>query len=351
MDDIIGVQDDIARRIAQRLQGETGTAYVPSKKVDSDAHQLYMQARLFWNKRTESALKKAVQIFQQAIAKDPDYAEAHAGLAATYLVLPDYSLEKRSGENRLLSRASANRALELDPSCAEAHAVLANLQSQARDFKGAEEHFRRAIQLDANYATAHHWYGRYLNLHGHRDQGLAELKTAADLDPLSPVIHTSVAEWYFLGGDFDSAIVESRKLIDAFPDFPHARGLLIAAQVKKGLFNEALLEIDKARALQPDEPLALLDMRGYALGRSGEKAEAQKILSLLEAQRGQGRQVDGPIGFVYLGLRDFDKAIDAFEKVAETEGIDDGILCDPFFDEVRNLPRVQALLKKTGIEQ
>jgi len=317
--------------------------------VDADAHKLYLQARLFWNKRTESSLKRAVQLFQEAIAKEPGYAAAHAGLAATYIVLPDYSVDAKYSEYRVLARASANRALELDPACAEAHAVLGILQDAARDPKGAEEHFRQAIELAPNYATAHHWYGRFLNVHGRRQEGLAHLQTAVDLDPLSPILHCTIPEWYYLGGDFDHAISESRRVVEAFPDFPHARGPLIAALLKKGQFKEALVEIDKMRALQPDEPLAELEMKAFALARLGETDEAQKILSEFEAERKLGKPVDGAIGFVYLGLRDYDHSCDAFEKVVATEGLTTDVMCDPFFDEVRDLPRFKALLKKAGL--
>ncbi len=351
VDDIFAVQEDIARRIAERLQGQSGGVSQPRHAMDPEAHKLYLQARQFWNKRTEPALRRAAQLFQEAIDQDPTYAEAHAGLAATYLVLPGYSLSARSSQYRPLARASANRALELDPGCAEAHAVLALLQEEARDWKGAEEHFRRAIQLAPNYATAHHWYGRFLNFHGRREEGLKELQTALDLDPLSPIIQTTIPEWYYLGRDFDRAIVEARKVIDAFPDFPAARSGLIPAQLGKGQFKEALVEIDKVRALQPEEPLAQLDARGYALARMGQEAEAKKILLLLEEQRQQGKPLDVAIGFVYLGLRDYDKVLEALERTEATEGLDDEILSEPLIDELRELPRFQALLKKAGLTQ
>ena len=348
VDDILGVQDDIGRRIAERLQGKTSTAYVASKTMDPEAHKLYLQGLSFWNQRTASGLKKAAELFQEAIAKDPGYAQAHAGLAATYYLLPLYSVGAIVAECRALSLASANRALELDLSCAEAHAVLGSLQDLSRNFEGAEAHFRRAIQLAPNYATAHQWYGRVLTHHGRRDEGMAELKIALDLDPLSPIIRSSICEAYFEEGDVSRAIAETRKVIEAFPDFPAARGLLIAEQVKKGLFKEALAQIDQVRALQPDEPLAQLEMRGYALARLGQTTEAEKILELLGQHRNQGRHVDGAIGFVYLGLRDYDKALDAFEKVVAYDGLDMEVLCDPFFEEVRHLPRFQALLRKAG---
>ncbi len=350
-DDIIAVQEDIANRIAERLQVQTSKSPMPNTTANMEAHKLYLQARQFWNKRTEDGLTKAIQFFKSAIEKDAGYAAAHAGLAATYIILPQYSPPANQKDCFTLARSSANRALELDPSCAEAHAVLGNLQFAARDFRGAEEHFRRAIQLDPNYATAHHWYGRYLLLHQHRDQALSEYLTAVDLDPLSPIIHSTIPQWHYHGGDFDRAIEESRKVINAFPDFPAAREVLVAAMLMKGQYREGLVEIEKAQALVPEDPTAGLPMRGYALARMGEKAEAEKILSNLEEQRKLGKAMDGPIAFVYLGLRDYDKAIDALERLEATQGLDEEISCEPFFAEIQAHPRFQALLKRAGLKQ
>ena len=349
-DDIIAVQEDIARRIAERLQVEIQKP-MPATTANLEAHKLYLQARLFWNKRTEDGLNKAVQYFKLAIDKDPGYAAAHAGLAATYIILPQYSPIAKVTDYSPLARAAANRALELDTFCAEAHAVLGNLQFAAKDFKGAEEHYRRAIQLDPNNATAHHWYGRYLMLHGHRDQALTEYSTAVDLDPLSPIIHTTIPMWYYMGGDYDRALQESRNVVNAFPDFPAARESLIAAMLMKGQYDEALPEIEKAQALLPNDPIAGLPMRGFALARLGEKAEAQKIIAKLEEQRKLGKFVDGAEAFVYLGLRDYDKVIDALERMEATQNLDEDFACEPFFTEMRALPRFQALLKRAGFKQ
>jgi len=350
LDDILTVQEDIARQIAQRLQGATN-GMEPLQAVGPEAHKLYMQARLFWNKRTEAGLKKAADLFQEALKKEPDYAAAHAGLAATYLLIPMYSLDSRTETYRPLARASANRALELDPSCAEAHAVLGNLQADppARDLKSAEEHFRRAVELDHNYATAHHWYGRYLMVHGKLEQAYSEFHTAVDLDPLSPAIRTTIPNWYYVTGDYDQAISESRRVIEAFPDFPHARTVLSVALFLKQQYRQALEEIDKARTLTPENPLAFLEWRGYALARLGETNQAQQLISQLQALGRQNKVVDGAIGLIYLGLRDYDKALDAFERIEAQEGIDDEWLSDPLFNELRNLPRAQALLKRAGL--
>jgi serine/threonine-protein kinase len=348
VDDIFAVQEDIARRIAERLQGRVD---MPAQlAVDPEAHRLYLQARLFWNKRTEGGLMRAVQLFQQAIDKQPAYAVAHAGLAATYLILPQYSLAARASQYRPLARAAANRALELDPRCAEAHTVLGHLQGDARDFKSAEEHFQTAIRLQPNYATAHHWYGLYLLIHGKPEQALSEFQTAMELDPLSPVIRTMVSQWYYFKHDFDRAIIEYRKVIEDFPEFPVVRNALVNALLLKGQYEEALAEIEKVRALQPDQPLAAVEMKAYAFARSGRVEDARKIVVDLEAQKAKGASVDGPLAFAYLGLRQYDQVFDIMERMIQNGDLPSEVMCEPMLDECRDLPRFKQLTRTAGLD-
>lgn len=350
MNDILAVQEEIARRIAERLQGSASGPVARPRPADPEAYKLYLQARQFWNKRHEPALRKAVQLFQAAIDKDPAYAAAHAGLAATYCILPGYSLNARHKEFVLLARASARRALELDPNCAEALAVLGNLQGDSPDWAGAEEHFKRAIRLDPNYATARHWYGRFLMIRGRAEEALAERRAALELDPLSPIIHTTIAEWYLLTGDLDRAIAEARRVIEQFPDFQVVRHILIAALLKKGLYREALAEVDQARALQPEEPMALLETRAYALARLGDAAEARRILALWEERLREGKPAEMQIAFIHLGLQEYDRCLDTLERLDAAGSLGPDMLLDPLCDELADLPRWQALLKKTGLK-
>ena len=272
VDNIIVVQEEIARRIADRLQGQTNTVIAKRQAVDPEAYKLYLQGRQYWNKRTETALKKSVQLYQEAIDKDPTYAAAHAGLAAAYLLIPGYSLSVKPSTYNPLARAAANRALELDPACPEAHAVLGNMKADARDFKAAEEHYLQAIASDPNYATAHHWYGRYLYCRGRMDEGLKELRIALELDPLSPIIHATIPAWNLAAGNYDQTITEVRNVIDQFPEFVHVRAILAEALMLKGQYKEGLAEIDKARALVPEEASAMIEYRAYALARMGREA-------------------------------------------------------------------------------
>jgi serine/threonine protein kinase/tetratricopeptide (TPR) repeat protein len=350
VEDIIIVEEDIARRIADRLQGQTNTFIAKRPAVDPEAYKLYLQGRQYWNKRTETALKKSVQLYQEAIDKDPTYAAAHAGLAAAYLLIPGYSHSARPSNYNPLARAAANRALELDPACPEAHAVLGNMKADARDFTAAEEHFRRAIASDPNYATAHHWYGRYLYCRGRMDEGLKELRIALELDPLSPIIHATIPAWNLAAGNYDQTITEVRNVIDQFPEFVHVRAILAEALMLKGQYNEGLSEIDKARTLVPEEPSALIEYRAYALARIGREAEAREILGLLQERLKEGKPAEMAISMVYLGLREYDKALDVLERLNASEGLDLEIFVDPCVMELRKLPRFQTLLEKAGMK-
>ena len=350
INDILGVQEDIARRIAERLQADNAGVRAKQQTVSPEAYKAYLQAKLYWNKRTEAGLRKAIDLYQRAIELEPTYAAAHAGLAASYLLLPEYSAgTARVSEYRPRARASANRALGLDSTCAEAHAVLGSLKEHEPGQKGAEEHFRRALEFEPNNATAHHWYGLYLQTSGRRDEGLRELQKAIDLDPLSPIIYATIPGWYYLARDYDRAISEARRVIETFPDFPAARHGLIAPEIQKGLYKEALVEIEKARNLQSEQPLALLDAKGFCLARMGRESEARAIIAELEQQRKEGRPVEGAMAYIYHGLRDEDKACALLEQVRQTEGLDQLILCDPTFDEARRLPQFQALLSRAGL--
>ncbi len=346
VNDIFAVEEEIARNISEKLQGRSDGLGGPKRRIDPEAHTLFLQAQIKWKQRTEPALRIAIELFQQAISKDPEYAAAYANLAATYLLVPEYSSTARSSDYNPLARAAAEKALKLDPLCADAHAVLGQLAWYEQDSKGAEEHFRRALELDPNYATAHHWYGNYLTLHDRRDEGLAHYRTALDLDALSPIIHCTIPEWYYFGRQYDRALKETRKVLDTFPDFLVAREGLARIQITKGQFSEALAGIDELRAKRPDDPLFELELRGYALARLGREDEARKIIEQLLEQRKQGKPTEGALAFVYMGLRDYDRALDSFEQALATEGLGWFTLADPLLDQVRDLPRFRALAEK-----
>lgn len=349
LDDILKVQEEIALQIAGRLQ--TGTPASPARRYPGpEAYRKYLLARQEWNKRTESGLTNAIELFKNVIGLDPKYADAHAGLASTYLVLPNYAPVSMTN---YLSRAheEARLALELNPACAEAHAVLGQWHWMTRDLKAAEQSFLKALELDPNYATARHWYSQFLTMHGRPAEGRKQLDVAASLDPLSPVIRACSAEWYHITGDVDGAIREARSVVTAHPEFPLGYVMLSCGHMRKGSYDAALRELDAARALVPDKPLFYLDMKAYVFARSGREAEAREILSKFENGRQEGKPLHGSIALIYLGLHEYEKAIDALETLAATEGLPDSILCDPFLEELKSQPRFQGLLQRYGLGQ
>jgi serine/threonine-protein kinase len=345
VEDIIAVQEDIAKRIAERLQ-PAGAEIVRGRAVDPEAYKLYLQGRQFWNKRNEPALRKAVQLYQAALEKDPTYADAHAGLAAAYCVLPGYSPSTRPSEFMPLAQAAAKRALEIEPKNPEAHAVMGNLAAERGEFEIAEQHFQQAIANDPNYATGHHWYGLYLNFRGRMDEGLKQFQIAVDLDPLSPIIHTTIPDWYLIKENYDRAIQEADKVIGQFPEFSHAHMVKVEAFLLQNKFDEALAEIEETRKLMPEDPSALLHARAYALARMGNETGAKQILDDYKRQLKEGKPVELPMAVVYIGLRQYDLAIDQLEKLSNTGDLELEITTDPIMREIRGNQRFQDLLER-----
>ena len=353
IDDVIAVQDDIARRIGERLRmeigAETSAASVQRRAVNPEAHVLYLQARHAWNKRTLADIERAVQLFRRAIDLDAAYAEAHAGLASAYVILPSYAYLPVRDYLRL-ARGAATQALEIDPNLPEAHAVLGDAAAQVRDFETAIRHLRRALELDPNYATGHQWYGTALVELGRMDEALIEFRKAEELDPLSPIIRACIPEWYYLAGRNEEALTESKKALEIFPDFPSLRKYFARVYIRKGMYREALAEVNRVRSSTPGSP-ARLDLIAFCEARLGNETEARGILAELEDWRKRGYDVDEEIGCTYVGLREYDKAVDAFERLVASASLYEAALRNPLLaDEMQDHPRFQELLARVGLK-
>jgi len=308
---------------------------------------VYLQGRHNWNKRTHADIERAVQLFRKAIDLDPTYADSHAGLAASYVVLPGYAYRPAS-EYLPMACGAARRALELDPTSAEAHAVLGDAAAQVCDFDTAIPHLRRAIELNPNYATGHQWYGEALKELDRMDEALVEFRKAEELDPLSPIIRACIPEWLYLSGRNDESIAESRKSVEIFPEFPTLRKFYAQALIRKGQHREALAEVTSARASTPNAP-ARLDLLAFCHARLGNETEARAALAELENWRAQGYDVDEELGFAHMGLRQYEPALEAFERFAVSGILRGSTLRNPLLaDEMGGHPRFQALLRKAG---
>src|SRR5438128_1108423 len=278
--DVFAIESEVARTIADTLQakltGAERNAIAVRPTENTEAYRLYLKGRFFWNKRTGENLKKAADYFNQAIAADPKYALAYAGVADAYLLLPGYT----AGTPREFypkAEAAAKKALELDDKLAEAETSLAQLHCYYDfDFSQATKEFQRAIELNPNYATAHQWYGNSVLVALARfDEAIAEVKRAIELDPLSLVINTDLGNTYYRARRYDEAIEQLRKTLEMDPSFYYTHRNLGSVLAAKGAFNAAIGEYQKARALNDDPSTTWL--LGHAYGFSGNKADVMKI--------------------------------------------------------------------------
>jgi TolB-like protein len=222
LSDILTVQEEISKEMSQQLKaklvGEDEKKLTKRSKENTEAYQLYLQGRFYWNKRNTDALQKAADYFNQAIEKDLHFALAYAALASTYYTLPNYSLLPAKDFIRKAETA-AKKALELDPKLAEPHAVLGMIKQDEWEWEGADKEFKRAMELDPNYPTNHHWYSNFLEEQGKLEEALSETKRAQELDPLSPAITQNVGEVLSFMKRYDPAIEQFNKALELDPTF------------------------------------------------------------------------------------------------------------------------------------
>jgi TolB-like protein/class 3 adenylate cyclase/Flp pilus assembly protein TadD len=349
--DIFAVESDIAKTIADTLQAKLTRseqhAIAARPTENSEAHQLYLKGRFFWNKRTGNDLKKSIDYFNQAIAADPNYALAYAGVADAYVLLPSYTAGTPQ-ECYPKAEAAAKKALELDDKLAEAHTSLAlAIWLYDFDFSQATREFQRAIELNPNYAAAHQQYGNNtLSALGRFDEAIVEGKRAVELDPLSLIINTDLGTNYLYARRYDEAIAQLRKTLEMTPGFYYAYLYLGQALEMKGARDTAIAEYQRARALN-DDP-AVLGLLAHAYAFSDNKIEAGKILDQLVQLSKQRYVAAYSFALVYLGLGDKEEALRWLEKsYQDRAGSDIGyIRVDPFLDPLRGDPPFEALADK-----
>ena len=349
--DIFAVETEIAKTVADMLQAKlTGSeqhVIAARPTENTEAHQLYLKGRFFWNKRTGNDLKKSIDYFEQAIAADPNYALAYAGVADGYVWLPGYTAGTPR-DSYPKAKAAAKKALELDDTLAEARTSLA-IAIWLYDFDSsqANREFQRAIELNPNYAIAHQQYGNVtLSALGRFDDAIAEGKRAVELDPLSLVINTDLGSNYCYARRYDEAIAQLRKTLEMDAGFYIAHIVLSQALDAKGARDAAIVEYQKARTLN-DDP-SVLGLLGRAYGLSGNKMEAEKILDQLK-KLSQERYVSAySFALVYLGLGDKEEALRWLEQsYQDRAGSDIGyIRVDPLLDPLRGDPHFEALAEK-----
>ena len=349
--DIFAVESEIAAKVADILQakltGEEKHAISLQPTQNAEAYQLYLKGRYFWNKRTGPDLQKAIDYFKQVIEKDPGYALAYVGLGDSYILLSGFGAA-RPQDSLPLAEAAAKKALELDDTLAEAHTTLGfSLCVHHFDFAGSIKEFERAIALNPNYATAHHWFGDGpLLAVSQFDRAVAEGKRALELDPLSVIITADLGANYLVARRYDEAIEQFHKAIDLDPRFYYAHWNLAEALEMKGNMREALSEYKKAVELD-DDPFVLA-LLGQAYAKAGQRDEALKILGRLP-QIAVHRYVPSySYALLYMALGEKDKAIEWLERsYQEGAGLDVIFLkVDPMLDPLQKEPRFQSLIAK-----
>ena len=353
--DTLALQNQVARAIAEHirvsLNPQEDAALKNKKVVNPEAYVSYLKGRYFWNRRTADGLKAAVAYFNQAIAEDASYARAYSGLADAYALLGDWQYAAMAPKEALpKAKAAAIKALELDSTLGEAHNSLAFcLDGFDWDFESAEREFRRAIELNPSYATAHHWYAWHLALVGKNAEAIAEMKTAQNLDPLSLIINAELAELLAIAHSYDQSIEQSRKTIEMDPNFALAHNQLAQAYIQKEMHGEAIMELEKAIRLSGGSPICTANLaRAYAA--SYRTNEALKLLSDLKKGSNPTYSRATEIAMVYAALGDKDQAMNWLEKAYEWR-FNPSILLRPGFDPLRSDPRFQDLLRRIGLNR
>jgi Tol biopolymer transport system component/serine/threonine protein kinase/tetratricopeptide (TPR) repeat protein len=350
--DIYTLQNQISERILHTLSLELTTderARLAKRYTEnSAAQQLYLAGRYHWGKRTPEGLRQAISNFEQAIAKDPNFALAYTGLADCYALLNWY-LEPPPADAFARAEAAARKAVELDDSLAEAHASLAFIKFHYdRDWRGAEGQFRRAINLNPNYPTAHHWYAFNLSAMGRHEEAIAEAKRAQEIDPRSAVIATAVANVLYHAHRFDEAIEQCQKALELDPGSVSAHVVLRWAYERKGMSDAAFAVYEKERAFAGDTPTTRAKL-AHVLAAGGQKAEARKILDELLANRKSQWVTPYEIAVIYALLDNSDNAFVWLNKAAQEHAVGFSFAqVDPHLDNLRGDPRYAKLLRGAG---
>ncbi len=347
--DILAVEDSISGQVASalalKLTGGEKQQLTKHFTEDAEAYNLYLKGRYFWNKRTAEAVNKSIDYFSEAIKRDPRYALAYVGLADAYLVLPNFSVAQPK-EMLPKAREAAQTALRIDNKLPEAHATLAGISADFDwNWTEAENQFKQAIQMNSNYATAHQWYGEYLDRAGRSDDAIRELTRAKELDPLSLIINTSLGQAYYHSRRYDRAIDQLQKTLDLDPSFVSARLHLGLVFMQMKMYQQSISELQKARSASGDAP-NIVALLGVAYWQSGNKSVGQSLVGNLIRQQAEARDM----AIIYTGIGDRDQALSWLEKAYEDHSwLVLLIKADPYFDPLRSDARFRNLETKIGL--
>ena len=356
LSDVIALQNDVARSIAQQIQvqltPEEHVKLSASRPVDPEAYKLYIKGRYFWVKRNRESFERAMDYFRQAIAKDPTYAAPYSGLADCY-VLFGSSFDvggQAPNEVQPKAKAAALQALELDNSLADAHNSIAYVKlTYDWDWTGAEAEFKRSLALNPGYAHGHHWHAHLLLSSGRAEEALAESNRALELDPVSPIINLHLGWHYLYTRQYDRAIEQLKKTLELDPDYALAHWYLGLAYEQKRMYTEALREMGRAKDLLPKNLAVLCDI-GHLYAASGNHANAQKVIAVLNQEAAQRYVNQYELALIYIGLGENEQAFTSLEHAfREHSDMLVYLKVDPRLDPIRSDTRFVELLRRVGI--
>jgi TolB-like protein/Flp pilus assembly protein TadD len=351
LQDVLSIQAEVASAIAGGVLNKLPHAHPLVRQVNREAYLAYLEGRYFWNKRTEEGFSKAITLFKRSIEIDPTYAPPYAGLADCYELLgsaPYSTLAPKEAFPQ--AEAAARKALELDPTLAEAHVPLGYSELVYEwNLPEAQKEFDKALQLRPGYATAHQFYGYYLTAMGKLDEAIVERKKAVDLDPISPLLNSALAEAYYHSRRFDVTIDESHKALELDPGYAIALVNIGRAYEQMGMHQQARDAFQTILAFAPDSP-AILALMGHEYAVSGDMAHANQILFRLTALSSKKYVPAVYFALVYIGLGRKDDAFRWLDKAYEER-------CEylvylssePLADPLRGDPRFTGLLSRIGL--
>ena len=349
--DILFVDQEISKEISEQLRlhltGEERQRLRDPSTRDPEAYRLYLHGRYELQKRGEG-ITKSREFLQQAVAKDPGYGLAWAGLADAFLMLGGWGMMP-PGEAFPRARAAARRAIEIEATLAEPHATLGYMKTVYEwDWPGAEREFRRAIELNPEYGTAHHWFAFYFQTVGADSEAIASIRRAWELDPFSSVINAEVAYFFVFARQYDRGVREARKALEADSESSSSYRTLARAYALQGLENEASDAVEHSLRLSGRAPIPMSE-GGAALAFLGRKEEARKLLQEL-LDRAENEYVSPALpALIYACMGEKDRAFEYYEKAIEERSLVASWLRDPLLDGIRSDPRFPKLLERMGL--
>ncbi len=347
--DIVSIQQriatDVSSQLRLKLTGAQEQQIAKTYTQNPEAYQRYLRGRFYWNKRTGESLRTALDEFQAAASADPSYALAYVGLGDSYLLLPEYA-GTPVNEAMPKAKAFAAKALQIDPTLGEPHATLGLIHHYLWEWDEADREFLRAIELNPNYPTVHHWFSNNLRERGDYKKALAEIKRAQELDPLSGIINVNLGILLALNGDTTAARAQLNRTIEMDRGWFNGYYWMGMVDVMDGRLSDSITNLQKSVDLNKDA-LRPQGMLGYSLGASGRRSEALELLKEIENRNSEGVAAASNIATIYIGLGDKEKAYEWLEKGFQDKDIEisrsDWF---PQFNSLREEPRFKALMQK-----